>query len=317
MLAAGTLRGTQSLVAIFSRCWHRPLWTLIEVLWRWVVGIPLLLIAAWMLRGILGAHTGGTFDLDRLGLDRRLLEDPVGTAAADPLGAVGKWGATLASLLPDVLHVAAWLVPVAVLAWIVVGSLGRTLLLRRMDGRLASRPGTLMLLQTARLAAMGSIIALWFWGLRWIVSTSVTAPMAAGGEPELVLYFALSIVLTLGLFSLWAVVSWLFFVAPLIAMLRGLGPLGGLAAAYRVGALRSKLVEINLVLGIVKIALLVLATVLSATPLPFESVTSSGFLAFWWVLVGVLYLVASDYVHVVRLLSYLELWRAYQRSDLD
>ena len=43
-----------------------------------------------------------------------------------------------------------------------------------------------------------------------------------------------------------------------------------------------KLVEINLVMGIVKIALMVLALVFSACPLPFESVATPEFLTWWW-----------------------------------
>ena len=63
-----------------------------------------------------------------------------------------------------------------------------------------------------------------------------------------------------------------------------------------------------------KIALLVLAMVFSATPLPFESVTTPGFLAWWSAGVAVLYLLASDFFHVARLLGYLELWRTYQNG---
>jgi len=82
----------------------------------------------------------------------------------------------------------------------------------------------------------------------------------------------------------------------------------------RLGPLRGKLVEINLVMGIVKIALIVLAMVFSACPLPFESVTTPEFLAWWWAGVTVLYLVASDFFHVARLVGYLELWRTYESA---
>ena len=125
-------------------------------------------------------------------------------------------------------------------------------------------------------------------------------------------YFALVIVATLGLFTLWAVVSWALSVAPLLAMLRGLGVGGSLAAAFRLGPLKSKLVEINLVMGIVKIALIVLAMVFSATPLPFESVTTPEFLMWWWAGVTVLYFLGSDFFHVARQVAYLQLWRAYE-----
>jgi hypothetical protein len=122
----------------------------------------------------------------------------------------------------------------------------------------------------------------------------------------------LTIVSTLGLFTAWAVVSWALAVAPLLAMLRDVGVRESLRSAFRLGPLKSKLVEVNLVLGIVKIALIVLAIVFSATPLPFESVTTPEFLRGWWIGVAVVYLVESDFFHVARLMAYLELWRAYQ-----
>jgi hypothetical protein len=140
-------------------------------------------------------------------------------------------------------------------------------------------------------------------------------PIAAGGEPNLVGYFALVIVATLGLFTMWAVVSWALSIAPLLAMLRGLGAWGSLAAAFRLGPLKAKLVEINLVMGIVKIALIVLAMVFSATPLPFESVTTPEFLLSWWVGVTILYFLGSDFFHVARQVAYLQLWRAYESEE--
>ncbi len=143
---------------------------------------------------------------------------------------------------------------------------------------------------------------------------TVLGPLSIGREPNLVGYFALVIVVTLGLFTLWAVVSWALSVAPLLAMLRGLGVGESLAAAFRLGPLKGKLVEINLVMGIVKIALIVLAMVFSATPLPFETVTTPDFLLKWWIGVTVLYLVGSDFFHVARLVAYLQLWRAYERK---
>ena len=128
--------------------------------------------------------------------------------------------------------------------------------------------------------------ALWcgFGAVQWAANVTVLGPIAAGGEANLVGYFALGIVATLALFTLWAVVSWVLSVAPLLAMLRGLGVGESLAAAFRLGQLKGKLVErnINLVMGIVKIALIVLAMVFSVTPLPFESVTTPELSAVWW-----------------------------------
>ena len=205
-----------------------------------------------------------------------------------------------------------WLAPLLVVGWVVVSSFGRTAVLRRMDARLHARVGTLMALQAVRMVALLGSFGLWFGCLHWVANVAVAQPIAAGEEPNLVLYSALMIVSTLGLFTAWAVVSWALAVAPLLAMLLDVGVRESLRSAFRLGPLKAKLVEVNLVLGIVKIALIVLAIVFSATPLPFESVTTPEFLRVWWAGVTVVYLVESDFFHVARLMAYLELWRAYQ-----
>jgi hypothetical protein len=301
VVAAGTVRGTQSFVHTLSECWARPSLTALEVLWRWVYGIPALLVLRHEAMRILAATP---VDMDAL---RRM-------TLADPMGAASTLAQAMAVLLPSVWQVAVWLVPVLVVGWVVISSLGRTVVLRRADRRLHARPGTLMILQSLRMVALGGSFVVWFLCVQWVGRTTVLGPLSAGGEPNLVGYFALVIVMTLGLFTLWAVVSWALSVAPLLAMLQGLGVGGSLAAAFRLGPLKGKLVEINLVMGIVKIALIVLAMVFSATPLPFETVTTPDFLVKWWIGVTVLYLVGSDFFHVARLVAYLQLWRAYERK---
>ncbi len=266
------------------------------------------------MRAILLRYTGGTLDPARLGLDAKLLGDPVGALTADPMGVVAKVTDALAIVSPDLLHLAAWLLPALAAAWVAVSSMGRTVVLRRADARLHARPVTLIVLQAVRLVALACAFGAWLGCLEWAARIGVQAPIAAGQEPNLVLYCAVLIVSSIGLFVLWGAVSWVFSVAPLLAMRRNLGPGASLAAALRLGALKGKLVEINLVMGIVKIALIVLAMVFSACPLPFQSVTTPEFLWWWNAGVVMLYLVASDFFHVARLVAYLELWRAYERA---
>jgi hypothetical protein len=302
VIAGGTVRGTQSFVHTLSECWRRPSLTALEVLWRWAYGIPVLLVL-------------------RYEALRILRETPVDIAALrnmtvlDPMGSAATLAKAMQVLVPAALRVALWLAPVMVVAWVVMSAVGRTMVLRRVDGRLHSQIGTLIVLQAVRVVALLGSFAVWFWCLEGVAELTVTGPVAAGGDPNLVGYFSLVIVATLGLFTLWAVVSWALAIAPLLAMLRGLGAGGSLAAAFRVGALKSKLVEINLVMGIVKIALIVLAMVFSATPLPFESMTTPEFLLWWWVGVTVLYFLGSDFFHVARQVAYLQLWRAYGMKE--
>ena len=299
---ATTVRGTQSFVYTLSECWRRPSLTALEVLWRWVYGIPALLLVWLCVSSMLMS-----LPLDWDGLKRMTLLDPM--AAANTLGTA------ITSISPVLLLLARWLVPVLIAAWILISSVGRTVVLRRADGRLHRRIGTLMLLQTIRMAALVGSFWVWFWLLERAAGFAITSNIALGEQPNLVLYCALAIVMTLGLFVAWAVLSWALSVAPLLAMLDDLGVRESLRAAFRLGAMRGKLVEINLVMGIVKIALIVLAMVFSATPLPFESVTTPKFLAWWWAGVTMVYFVASDFFHVARLVAYLQLWRTYLGTE--
>jgi len=175
-----------------------------------------------------------------------------------------------------------------------------------MTGKAARRTVTVIVLQMVRLAAMGGTFALWFAVVRWAAWTQIWKPTMAGAEPGLVGYFAAVIVASLGLFTLWGVAGWAFFAAPLVAALEGLGPWASLRAAVGRRELRGPMVEVGLVMGIVKLALIVLAMVLSATPLPFETVTTPGFMHGWYAVCGVLYLAASDLFHVTRVKAFVE-----------
>jgi hypothetical protein len=302
VIAAGTVRGTQSFVHTLSECWRRPSLTALEVLWRWLYGIPALLVL-W--------HVGSKI-LQTTPVDFAALQSMTVTA---PMASAETMAKAMGVLLPPVLRATVWLGPLLLVTWVVMSAVGRTVVLRRADERLHRRVGTLIVLQAVRMVALLGSFAVWFWCMERVAEWTVTSPIAAGGEPNLVGYFALVIIATLGLFTLWAVVSWAVSVAPLLAMLKGLGVWGSLAAAFRLGPLKAKLVEINLVMGIVKIALIVLALVFSATPLPFESVTTPGFLMLWWIGVTVFYLLGSDFFHVARQIAYLQLWRAYESEE--
>lgn len=299
------VRGTQSFVYTLSWCWRHPGLTGIEVAWRWLVGIPAAFIVCRE-----ATRIWNSVPVDVGALRQMTILNPM--AAAETIGKAA------GLLLPPALNLAQWLAPALVVAWIVASSFGRTVLLHRI-GRLTqtpmhARPVTLMLLQSVRVLALGAVFAAWLWCLHAASQLTVTGPIARGNEPNLVLLCALAIVATFGIFTLWATVSWVFSLAPLLAMQRKLGPLAALKAAFRVRELKSKLVEINLVMGIVKIALVVLAMVFSACPLPFESIATPEFMTHWYMAVGVWYLVASDFFHVIRLAAYVQLWRVYERA---
>jgi hypothetical protein len=95
-------------------------------------------------------------------------------------------------------------------------------------------------------------------------------------------------------------------------MLEGKGVARSLGRSLRLGSFSGKLVEVNLVLGIVRLGLVVLAMVFSAIPLPFETEMTGIALYLWWAAVTVLYLVASDFFQVVRMAAFVHFWQFYQ-----
>ena len=90
--------------------------------------------------------------------------------------------------------------------------------------------------------------------------------------------------------------------------------MSSLVRSLRLGRLTAKLVEVNFVLGIVKMALVVLAAVFCATPVPFDSTASGTLLYVYWGFITVLYLAASDFFQVARLAAFIQFWDELVRT---
>jgi hypothetical protein len=291
------LRGTQSLVHIFGYCWSRPSLLLLELAWRWLYGAPALLLMYYEAARLLAS-----VPLESTGVGDFSLQD---TDRATVIIA-NVWEV----LTPPLFHTLLWLAPLLALGWALASGLGRSYVLRHYAPDLPFRPGTLIALQLLRVTALGGSVVGWFAAIQWSAKATLY-----GEVPELVPYFALVICLSLGFFTFWALVSWIFSVAPLVALLENTTAAQSLNRSLRLGPLKGKLVEINLVLGIVKLALVVLAMVFSATPLPFSSVMVGTPLYLWWAAVTVLYLAASDFFQVARLVAFIRFWRMYREAS--
>jgi hypothetical protein len=214
---------------------------------------------------------------------------------------------------PHVAGVLRWLLPVAALAWVAVSGLGRSLVLKRMEVNLPFRPVATIMLQAAWLALLGATCWGWFRSIEWVAATHITP----AGEPDLVGYSFWVIFLSLGFFTAWALVSWALSIAPLLVLLEDLSPLAALIQSLKLGrAFTGKLAEINLVMGIVKLALIVLAMVLSVAPLPFSDQLGSDTLHWITAVAAIFYLVASDYFQVVRLKGFVEFWKMFRGGEL-
>jgi len=298
------VRGTQLLVVHMGAVIKRPGLTLIEITWRWLVGIPILLVLWQQALKILAEYP-----LESSGAGSIDFTNP--WLAAQQVA--GAWS----YYIPHVSIVMRWLLPVWAVAWIVVSALGRSLLLMRIEPRLRFRPVTMIALHTAWMAMFLLVVYGWFRSMEWVAATHMSGTnIGAGGEPDLIGLFIWTIFLSLGFFALWALVNWTVSVAPLIALLEGGSALSALRESLRLGKpFTGKLAEINLVMGIVKIGLAVLAMVFSAAPLPFSDELGPDAMHAVLLASLVFFLVATDYFQVVRIKAFVEFWKIFRTSE--
>jgi hypothetical protein len=309
---AAPIRGTQSFVAIMGQVWDRPSLTAVEIAWRWVTVILAALLCSAAAFWNHGSLSHSAADVLNNGFDMDALKS---MTVFQPLAAAHTISRAIHVILVSTAPLLIWLFPLLLLLWSVIAAFGRTLVLRRLDPALHARRFSIFLLGALRALLLAVAWVLWFLGLTWAARAAIIVPAQRGEEPSLVLFAAMLICGTLALYVVWAVFSWFLQLAPLLAMQCNLGPLAALRAALTSNKeLRGKLIEINLVMNIVRIALIVLAMVFSASPLPFSSVETQTFLTCWWIGTGLLYLAMSDYFHVVRAAAYLSLYRAYARD---
>jgi hypothetical protein len=335
LLGTRPLRGTQSLIGQMGWVFARPSLTAIEVAWRCAFALPFAAVCWQQARQIV----------------TELPLESTGLASIDPQNpwvAAVQLANAWALYEPRVAAVLRWLLPMAALAWAVVSGLGRSLVLHRLSAgnaitgkdnipgpkRGTSTPRTwgtqiiptyvsqlsglrileMIVLQAAWFALLGATCWGWFRSIEWAAATHITAfGLPNQGEPDLIGYSIWVIFLSLGFFTLWALVSWAFAIAPLLMLFEERSVLGSLGQSFRLGkAFTGKLVEINLVMGIVKLALIVLAMVLSAAPLPFSDQLGPNALHGITALAATLYFVAGDYFEVVRLKGFQEFWKLHR-----
>jgi hypothetical protein len=297
------LRGTQSLVDQMGWVFSRPSLTALEIVWRWIFGIPFLAVCWVQTQNILATLTPESSGLSSI--------DP-----QNPWVAATQLAHTWALYQPHVESVLRWWAPAAALAWVVVSGLGRSLVLNRLVPvpamRLPFRPLPMIALQAAWLVLMGLTSWGWFRSIGWVAATHITS----AGEPDLIGFSIWLIFLSLGFFTAWAFLSWPLSIAPILMLAENRSAISSLERSLRLGkAFTGKLVEINLVMGIVKLALIVLAMVFSAAPLPFSDQLGGDALHLVWATSIVFFLVASDYFQVVRLKGLLEFWKSYRGRE--
>lgn len=299
------VRATQKLVAHMGYCWQHPSLWAIEVAWRWLAGVPFLLVAWHQAQRILAQVSPAAAGLNRLEWANPWLSSVL---IAD---AIGRYQ-------PLVVEVLRWLGPLALAGWAVLSGVGRLAILDRMvriDGERArygslwrKLPGVIVL-QAAWMLALAACWWGWYSSVGWAASRYITV----GAQPNMVGYLCWLIFLSLAIYVVWAMTSWVLSIAPVIYAMERESLIKALSTSFRLGKeLSGKLAEVNLVMAIVKIALIVLAMVLSSAPLPFSDEFGADFIRHLYWAIAVWYLVASDYFHVVRLRSFISLRLHYR-----
>jgi hypothetical protein len=284
--------------------WARPVLTAFEVGWRWLVGLPVLVVCWLEIRSILTA-----LPLESTGL--------TGINPQDPWVAAVQLDHAWQLYKPEVVAVLGWLVPVAAMVWVVISAMGRSLVICRLalsgGRRVRMRLLEMVVLQAAWLAVLSAMVGAWVWSMEWVGATHIAAGSMAGGEPDLIGYSMWAIFLSLGFYTAWALVSWPVGIAPVLMVMENCSPSQALGRSLRLGkTFTAKVIEINLVMGIVTLALIVLAMVFSAAPLPFSDQLGPDSLRVLWGIAAVFYLVGSDYFQVVRLKSFVEFYREFR-----
>ena len=226
------------------------------------------------------------------------------------MGGGGAIDRRLGAYQPHVMAVLRWLLPLAALAWVVISGLGRSLALEA-NGAAAALPPVADDRLAGGMAGGAGRHLLGLVSLHRSGWRPRTFPLSASRT-----WWAIPcwvIFLSLGFFTAWALVSWALSIAPLLMLLEDCSALSALGQSLRLGkAFTGKLVEINLVMGIVNLALIVLAMVLSAAPLPFSDQLGPDAMHVMFVAATVFYFVASDYFQVVRLKGFMEFWKMFQ-----
>jgi hypothetical protein len=148
--ATGKTRGTQPFVNILAMVWRRPSLVALEVAWRWSFGIPLLAVLWYV----------GTY----IWIEKEAHLRATGVfqfSLVSPMQGALQVSDAIDVLKAPVVHAAAWILPVAMLAWAVASGMGRNTVLRHYRPQTPRRPAAMIALQLLRGVALCATYAIW------------------------------------------------------------------------------------------------------------------------------------------------------------
>ncbi len=215
---AAQVRGTQTLVDQMGWMLRHPAIVAIEVGWRWLFGVPFLLVCWSRLQHVftqLSPEDAGLGNID----------------VQNPWIAAGQLSRALARYEPLLAHEMRWLRTDRRLCMDCDLESG-TQPCAQTDGT-SSAPAALamMVLQAAWLALFGGVCWGWFRAVGWAAATH----FPAGSEPDLIGFSIWLIFLSLAFFTVWALLGWIVSVAPVLMLLERRSAVSALGMTTRLG----------------------------------------------------------------------------------
>jgi hypothetical protein len=261
-----------------------PALLLVEILWRWCVGG----VAFFLLRAFFRAQPQAVAG-----------DDCPGCGSSDPLVIAQDFVQWLTGLGGRPLRLALALLLVATALWTLLGALGRTFTLNRLEKTGVSFR-SILALQSLR------AVFLWLAGIALTKTIALDARLAGHGvKPDIFLYSALAVWSVILIGVLWAVVNWNLSLAA-VCCAKNAGDFGrSIRQALALDRSHSgDLLGVSLVFALWRLIVLAIAFVLWFLPSAKMATDPRAYFA-WFVATMLAYLAASDYLYIARMAGYL------------
>jgi hypothetical protein len=200
---------------------------------------------------------------------------------------------------PRITAVAAGVLPVITLLWIILAAAGRTLTLNRLGQGTVPFPSVLALHGARALVlwlAVGGLAAAILFAARVAIE---------GAQTDYFLYYALVFWSVVLIGAFWAIVNWYLSLAPICILQTGSGYLKSTLRAVRVAKAQSgDFGGISLIFGIFRLIALAVAFVLCILPSGLMGTWPRSYTA-WLVAVSLAYFAVGDFLYLGRMAAYL------------
>jgi len=268
-----------------------PLLILCEISWRWTFGIALWAVLAYIAFSSLG-------QVQMTDTEIRLLR------GLDPRASAYVLLRVMNAIVPVVLRVFAYTLPALVMLWIAAATFGRAATLRALLGRRCGK------VRWPALVGVNVLrVALLFAAILAFVGSSILVGRMFRGEPE---YLGVAILLSLGvnllIVSAWSLLNWFLTLAPIFVLREGAGTFAAFGASVDLFRDRSgPYIGAAMGLGLVRLALITVASVLSVIPLGMIGTSSMMAVIVAGVTLALVYYALTDAVQIWRIAAYVSL----------